>query len=404
MSAILSCLRDLPASCQLDLEDRLERLHVKEKQYTVNKKAKVESSWVENTLFGDLNLANDFYIHGFDRTYDFKAIPHLVGAALLSLATLPAQLLRTIWSVICLTKAIFSGNRREACDALLENLSGITQATMMATLSVALTVFKLATFIFRDLYEYKLHLGWKNGPPRKVLLIIDEQRDFEPNGSLAVAHGNEVVTATNEFLKKIRKNPDWCVAVSQDWHPFNHKSFAAHSGYAPDSEGSLNAIEKQWFWPAHCVQGSKGAQIDPDLDLSEQEHVVTVKKGFNKHVDSFSAFQDNRNENDKGVRNDTILHERLQHWNVDEVVVVGLATDFCDKYSALDALAREYAPGKKYKVSIIKEGCRGIIDKPKSSGICEYAFEEMQDAGITVFKGVKDYFDAAKSASQSTTP
>src|SRR6185503_14544466 len=113
MSAVLSYLENLPASCQFGLEGRIARLNEKAMQkYTVEKKAEIKSSWVENTLFGDLNRARRFYTNGFNRVYDVKAIPNLVGAALLSLATLPAQLLRTIWSVCCLIKAISPDHRK----------------------------------------------------------------------------------------------------------------------------------------------------------------------------------------------------------------------------------------------------------------------------------------------------
>ncbi len=404
MSAIMSFLEHLPANCQLGLESRLGRLHEQEKTLPAKEIVKVTSSWVNNPFFGDLDRATTHYTLGFGRVYDVKAIPNLVGAALCSIAAIPALLVRTIWSVCCLAKVLLLSNQRKGVfDPFLENASSLLQATVMTIVSVALAAFKLATFSLKDPYNY-LKGKCSDGLGKKVLLIIDVQKDFEPGGALEVPNGHQVVPAINAFLKKIKDDPNWRVVVSQDWHPFRHQSFAANNGFKPAipeggfKVGTLNGI-KQTFWPAHCVQGSLGAKIDKDLELDtiDSSRRFTVKKGFSKPIDSYSAFQNNRNEKtepvdgenlvkDDTIRDDTVLNERLEYWKTEEVVVVGLASDFCDKYSAEDAFKR------KYKTTVIEEGCRGIIGNPSGSGICPAAFDEMRAKKIDVLKTVDEYF------------
>lgn len=383
MSAICSFLENLPASCQLGLEGRLDRLHAKEKTLTSQTDVKATSSWTKHTLLGDLDRATTLYTMGFGRVYDMKAIPKLVGAAFCSIATIPARLVRTVWSVCCLVKAILPSHRTGVFDPLLENVSALLQATVMTIASVALAAFKLMTFVFRDTYTYFQGKG-DAANPRKVLLIIDVQKDFEPGGALTVPEGDKVIPSINAFLQRIKDDPTWYVALSQDWHPFDHESFAVQNGCAPFDKGTLNGI-KQQFWPAHCVQGSNGAKIDERLNLGliASSRLIIVKKGFKTPIDSYSSFQDNRNPKDKTRREDTVLDENLEHWGIKEAAVVGVASDYCVKYSAKDAVARGYA------TTVIKEGCRGL-------GKADEAFAKMQKKNIHVVDTVEDYFKAPR--------
>ncbi|MBV7441812.1 bifunctional nicotinamidase/pyrazinamidase [Weeksellaceae bacterium TAE3-ERU29] len=177
----------------------------------------------------------------------------------------------------------------------------------------------------------------------KALLIVDAQNDFMPGGSLAVAKGNEIIP----FINSIINNYDVVVA-SQDWHPENHKSFVTQH---PDKNLfdiiDLNGLE-QVLWPPHCVQGTKGAELHPDLDIRPIEAVF--RKGMDKEVDSYSVFYDN------GKRISTRLSEYLKAKKVDTIDVVGLAADFCVNFSIQDALK------EGFKVNLILEGTKAIDD------------------------------------------
>ena len=160
----------------------------------------------------------------------------------------------------------------------------------------------------------------------KALIIVDVQNDFCPGGALPVPEGDRVV----EVINRIQPGFDLVVAT-QDWHPADHGSFAAnHPGRRPGEQIELAGLP-QILWPVHCVQGTPGAELHPGLDRSRIARVF--RKGTDPSVDSYSGFFDN------GRRASTGLGEYLKDQGVTDVYVCGLATDYCVKATALDAVA-----------------------------------------------------------------
>jgi nicotinamidase/pyrazinamidase len=198
----------------------------------------------------------------------------------------------------------------------------------------------------------------------KALLLIDIQNGFCPGGNLPVAEGNAVVPVANRLIASGAYD---LIVASQDWHPENHGSFASrHPGKKPFDMGELSG-QPQVMWPDHCVQGTLDAEFHPDLDTAPIDFVQ--RKGENPEVDSYSAFRDN----DKSAL--TGLAEWLTAKGVSELDIMGLATDYCVKFSALDAV--DMLPGAK--VRLIADGCRGIDPR----GV-EEAIEAMRQAGVEI--------------------
>ncbi len=194
---------------------------------------------------------------------------------------------------------------------------------------------------------------------KKALLVIDVQNDFCPAGALEVAGGNEIVPYINKEMVKYD-----CVVLTQDWHPKGHSSFAtSHEGKNP-----LELIKMpygdQVLWPDHCVQGSKGAEFHPDLNI-EQANAI-IRKGSNPFIDSYSAFFENDRKTPTG------LDGYLKSLEIEKINLVGLATDFCVNYSAQDAA------NLGYKVSVLEKMCRAI----DLNGSLAAAKSEMQDCGV----------------------
>jgi len=196
----------------------------------------------------------------------------------------------------------------------------------------------------------------------KALLLIDIQNDFLPNGALAVAHGDEVVPVAN------RRMPDFeLVVATQDWHPADHGSFASQHPESRVGETiALNGLE-QIVWPDHCVQGTPGANFAAGLNTVGIQHVI--RKGTDKNVDSYSGFFDNARSKATG------LEDYLREQDVEELHLMGLATDFCVKFTALDAV------DLRFRTIIITNGVRGV---DLHEGDCRRAIEEMTAAGITI--------------------
>ena len=196
----------------------------------------------------------------------------------------------------------------------------------------------------------------------KALLLIDIQNDFLPGGALAVAKGNEVVPVANRLMHKYD-----VVIATQDWHPEDHGSFASqHPGHDIGEVVVLDGLD-QILWPDHCVQGTSGAEFSPELNTAGIDHVI--QKGTDRNIDSYSGFFDNARRKATGL--EAYLRER----NVDEVHVMGLATDYCVKFTALDAV------DLGFKTSILMEGIRGV---DLNEGDCQRAIDEMKSAGIEV--------------------
>ncbi|WP_421531732.1 bifunctional nicotinamidase/pyrazinamidase [Lelliottia amnigena] len=201
---------------------------------------------------------------------------------------------------------------------------------------------------------------------QRALLLVDLQNDFCAGGALAVAEGDSTVDVANALIA-------WCkargeaVVASQDWHPADHGSFASQHNAEPFSQGELDGLA-QTLWPDHCVQQTEGAQLHP---LLNQHAIDTVfHKGENPLIDSYSAFFDNEH------RQHTALDEWLRHHEVGELIVMGLATDYCVKYTVLDALKLGY------RVNVITDGCRGVNLNAQDSAL---AFMEMSTAGATLY-------------------
>ncbi len=174
-----------------------------------------------------------------------------------------------------------------------------------------------------------------------VLLVVDIQNDFCPGGTLAVPGGDQIVPLANRLAERFPH-----AVFTQDWHTPGHTSFAsAHPGKRP-YDAALAAYGEQVLWPDHCVQGTRGAEFHPGLDLRPAE--LIVRKGFRPGIDSYSAFF----ENDHVTR--TGLSGYLRDRGFRHIYLCGLAFDFCVKWSALDARREGFA------ATVIEDGCRAI--------------------------------------------
>lgn len=199
-----------------------------------------------------------------------------------------------------------------------------------------------------------------------ALLLIDIQNDFLKNGALEVPEGNATIPIAQQLMEQFE-----LVVATQDWHPSNHQSFASqHDGHQLFEMIDLHGLP-QCLWPDHCIQGSQGAEFASELDLGKIDKIV--QKGTELSIDSYSGFADN------GHRKETELHEYLQSKNVDTLYIMGLATDYCVKFTVLDALA------KSYKVYLVVDGCRGVNQSPNDS---EKAIREMELAGAELIASV----------------
>ena len=177
--------------------------------------------------------------------------------------------------------------------------------------------------------------------PQDVLIVTDVQNDFCPGGALAVPDGDAVIEVIHRIAPKFEH-----IVLTQDWHPAGHSSFAsAHARKQPFDIVELN-YGMQTLWPDHCVQGSKGAEFHPALQLPQAE--LILRKGFRRRIDSYSAFF----ENDRWTP--TGLAGYLQERNLTRVFLVGLAYDFCVGYSALDT--RRVG----LQAVVIRDACRAI--------------------------------------------
>ena len=198
----------------------------------------------------------------------------------------------------------------------------------------------------------------------KALLLIDIQNGFCPGGNLAVAEGDAVVPIANRLIESGRYD---FIAASQDWHPPGHGSFAsAHPGKQPFEMGELSG-KPQVMWPDHCVQGTQDAEFHPGLNIGAADYIQ--RKGENPEVDSYSAFRDNDRAALTGL--DDVLRQR----GVTELDICGLATDYCVKFSALDAA--DMLPG--VTVRVIADACRGITPEGVAA-----AWDEMRARGIEI--------------------
>jgi nicotinamidase/pyrazinamidase len=198
----------------------------------------------------------------------------------------------------------------------------------------------------------------------RALLLIDLQYDFCPGGALAVAHGDDTIPVANRLMPKFST-----IIATQDWHPQNHGSFAInHEGAKPYDMGELAGLP-QVMWPAHCVQGTRGAELHTGLDRNLITEVF--RKGTDPAIDSYSGFFDN------GHKKSTGLGDWLKQRDIKKLYILGLATDYCVKFTALDA--RQLG----FEVAVVTDGCRGVNLDPGDS---DKAFAEMRAAGASIIQ------------------
>jgi nicotinamidase/pyrazinamidase len=198
-------------------------------------------------------------------------------------------------------------------------------------------------------------------PATDALIVIDVQNDFCPGGALAVAGGDEIISRINGLMGDFAT-----VVLTQDWHPADHASFAAnHDGAEPFSLTQM-PYGPQVLWPTHCVQGTKGAEFHKNLRTDPAQ--LIVRKGFRAGIDSYSAFFENDQTTPTG------LEGYLRNRGVTSVTLVGLATDYCVAYSALDAARLGF------KATVLEGACRAI----DLNGSLADAQARMRAAGVAL--------------------
>lgn len=201
----------------------------------------------------------------------------------------------------------------------------------------------------------------------RALILVDLQNDFMPGGALPVSKGDEIVPIINELLNK----PFDLIVATKDWHPADHGSFADNYRKQVGEHVNLAGVD-QILWPRHCVQGTWGSEFAPGWDTTKVDHVVY--KGTDRDIDSYSTFFDNQHRKSTGLEN------FLKSRGMKDIYIAGLATDYCVKYSVLDAVSLGF------NVYVIKEACQGVNLQPQDSA---EAIQKMQRAGAT-FISCKD--------------
>ncbi|MBA8900720.1 MULTISPECIES: bifunctional nicotinamidase/pyrazinamidase [unclassified Phyllobacterium] len=196
---------------------------------------------------------------------------------------------------------------------------------------------------------------------KDALVVIDVQNDFCPGGTLAVDGGNEIVPIINKLIVRFDH-----VILTQDWHPAGHSSFAStHPGKAPFDTIKM-PYGDQTLWPNHCIQGTPGAEFHSDLHWTKAE--LIIRKGFRPHIDSYSAFFENDRKTPTGLGG--YLRER----GITNVTLVGLATDYCVAYSALDAVSHGFS------ADVLLDASRAI----DMGGSLAAMVTKMRNAGVTL--------------------
>ncbi|PKD44576.1 bifunctional nicotinamidase/pyrazinamidase [Rhodohalobacter barkolensis] len=195
----------------------------------------------------------------------------------------------------------------------------------------------------------------------KALLIVDIQNDFCPGGALAVPDGDAIIPTVNQLIEHFD-----VIIQTQDWHPEGHSSFASsHEGKEP-----YNTIEVEYgsqvLWPDHCVQGTNGAEFHSELNTLKSQ--VIIRKGFRKAIDSYSTFFENDQETTTG------LTGYLQQRGITDLYTVGLATDFCVKWSILDGI------DEGFTMHIVEDAVKGI----DLNGSLDAAWKEMKEKGVRI--------------------
>ncbi len=216
-----------------------------------------------------------------------------------------------------------------------------------------------------------------------ALILVDIQNDFIPGGALAVSEGDQIIPLVNALQPHFN-----LVVATQDWHPPEHGSFAVHHpARIPGDKVDLHGLE-QTLWPEHCIQGTSGADFAPGLNRARWDRVFA--KGTEPTIDSYSGFFDN------GHRKATGLAEYLRERGVTDVYLAGLATDYCVKFTALDAQALGF------QTHLIEDACRGVNLHP---GDVARAVVVMQSAGVHITNSREILADKApKETTQERQP
>ena len=192
-----------------------------------------------------------------------------------------------------------------------------------------------------------------------ALIVVDVQNGFTPGGNLAVANADEIIPNINEIATYFEN-----IIITQDWHPEDHISFAQnHANKNPFDTVELD-YGTQVLWPSHCVQGTHDAELHQDLKLSTAQ--LIIRKGFHRHIDSYSAFMEADHKTTTGLSG--YLKERA----IDTVFVVGIATDFCVAWTAIDAVTLGF------KTFVIADATKGI----DLNGSLQQAWQDMLEAGV----------------------
>lgn len=205
--------------------------------------------------------------------------------------------------------------------------------------------------------------------PKTALIIVDVQNDFIPGGSLAVKEGDQIIP----FINKLLQSSFDLKIATKDWHPHNHGSFAVNHKKQPGEIVQLEGLE-QILWPVHCVQETYGSEFAPGWDTSKLDK--TIYKGSDKNIDSYSTFFDN------GHRKSTGLEQFLRQHKVTDIYIAGLATDYCVKYSVLDAIKLGF------NTYVIVDACRGVNLHPTDS---TEALNEMRTHGAHLITSKEIY-------------
>jgi len=196
----------------------------------------------------------------------------------------------------------------------------------------------------------------------ETLVLVDLQNDFLPGGALPVPEGDRVVPVANRLMPLFP-----LVVATQDWHPADHLSFASqHPGRRVGEQVQVRGLD-QTLWPDHCVRETWGADFAPGLAIWRVHRIFP--KGIDRDIDSYSGFYDN------GHLRSTELGEFLRVRSVRGVCVMGLATDYCVQFTALDALQQGF------RVRVISAGCRGVNLRP---GDADRALQQLQVAGAQI--------------------
>ena len=223
----------------------------------------------------------------------------------------------------------------------------------------ALTALAAAALIGASGGKPAMAQGTPTIDDKSVLIVVDVQNCFLPGGSLAVPKGEEVIPVVNKLAKGFAN-----VILTQDWHTADHVSFASQHGGKKPFETAQVAYGVQVLWPDHCVQGTAGAAIHKDVDIPHAQ--LVIRKGYNKAVDSYSAFQEADRKTVTG------LAGYLKARGISRVFVSGLATDFCVAWTALDARAGGF------ETYVIEDAARGI----DTQGSLAAAWDAMKTAGV----------------------